>query len=114
MAALYSTVFIVIYALDECQAFDGCRSRFLAEVFSLQVKSRANLFATSRFDDIAERFKEKESLLLEIRASGKDVLKYLDDRIAYSELKILRDCRKEIKTEITKAVSRMCVLRLYL
>jgi hypothetical protein len=49
VAALYSRVFIVIDALDECQASDGCRSRFLEEVFSLQAKFRANVFVTSRF-----------------------------------------------------------------
>jgi len=113
VTSIYSKVFIVIDALDECQVSDECRSRFISEIFNLQDKTGANLFATSRFiHDIAARF--KGSLLLEIRASDDDVLRYLDDRISHSELKILKDYREEIKTEITDAVSGMCVLRLYL
>lgn len=89
---MYSRVFIIIDALDECQASDSSRARFLAEIFNLQARSGVNLFATSRFiPDIVERFKEEESLLLEIRASDEDVLKYLDDRISHSGLKILED-----------------------
>lgn len=32
---MYSKVFIVVDALDECQTSDGCRARFLLEIFSL-------------------------------------------------------------------------------
>ena len=31
----YTRVFIIIDALDECQVSDGCRSRFLSEIFNL-------------------------------------------------------------------------------
>jgi hypothetical protein len=48
VAAIYSRVFIIVDALDECQASDGCRARFLTEIFSLQTKTGANLFTTSR------------------------------------------------------------------
>lgn len=110
VAALYSRVFILIDGLDECQESDGCRSRFLTEVFNLQAKSGANLFATSRsIHDITERFKEKQSLSLEILASDEDVRMYLDDCISHSKPKILKDRREEIKTEITKAASGMYV-----
>ncbi|KAF4470808.1 Ankyrin repeat domain-containing 50 [Fusarium albosuccineum] len=46
--ALYSRVYIVADALDECQEFDGCRARFMDEILSLRDKAGANLFATSR------------------------------------------------------------------
>ena len=36
-----SRVFIVIDALDECQASDGCQARFLSEIFNLQVKAQS-------------------------------------------------------------------------
>ncbi|KAF8867423.1 purine and uridine phosphorylase [Acephala macrosclerotiorum] len=92
VADMYSRVFIIIDALDECQASDSSRARFLAEIFNLQARSGVNLFATSRFiPDIVERFKEEESLLLEIRASDEDVL-------------------KSWKTTITQAVDGMFVL----
>jgi hypothetical protein len=35
VTAMYSRAFIVVDALDECQASDGCRSRFLLEIFNL-------------------------------------------------------------------------------
>jgi len=104
----YSRVYIVVDALDECQVSGECRSRLISEIFNLQAKTRANLFATSRLiHNITEKF--KGSISLEIRASDEDVLKYLDDRISHSEPKILKHYREEIKTEITKAVSGMYV-----
>ncbi|CAH0047168.1 unnamed protein product [Clonostachys solani] len=48
VVSMYSRVFIIIDALDECQVKDGCRITFLNEVFKLQTKTRTNLFATSR------------------------------------------------------------------
>ncbi|RYP77344.1 hypothetical protein DL771_001139 [Monosporascus sp. 5C6A] len=57
VAALYSRVFIIIDALDEYQAINGGRARFLSEVFNLQANCGANIFATSRFiPEIQERF----------------------------------------------------------
>jgi len=77
VAAMYSRIFIVVDALDECQVSGGCRMRFLSEIFNLQAKCGANLFATSRFlPDIIETF--KGSILLEIRASNEDIRAYLD------------------------------------
>jgi NACHT domain len=77
VAAMYSRVFIIIDALDECQASDGCRTRFLTEIFKIQAKSGANVFATSRFiPEITEKF--EGNISLEIRASEEDVRRYLD------------------------------------
>ncbi|RYP44941.1 hypothetical protein DL768_008647 [Monosporascus sp. mg162] len=36
LAAEYSRVFIIVDALDECQASDGCRMKLLSELFSFQ------------------------------------------------------------------------------
>ena len=49
VSSLYSSIFIVIDALDECQESDGCRSRFLSAIFEFQDRCGANLFTTSRF-----------------------------------------------------------------
>jgi hypothetical protein len=77
VAAMYSRVFIIIDALDECQASDGRRTRFLAEVFRLQTKCKGNIFATSRFiPEIVTKFDGSE--LLEIRASKEDIKRYLE------------------------------------
>jgi len=45
----YSRVFIIVDALDEYQVSDGGRRRLLSEIFSLQAKTGASFFATSRF-----------------------------------------------------------------
>jgi Cdc6-like AAA superfamily ATPase len=108
VAAMYSRVFIVVDALDECRVSDGCRSRFPSEIFSLQAKCEAHLFATSRFiPEITEKFTGE--LSLEIRASNDDVRKYLDTRILQGESRILRrpDLQAEITTEIVNAVDGM-------
>jgi Cdc6-like AAA superfamily ATPase len=106
IAAMYSQVFIIVDALDECQASEGCRSRFLSEIFSLQQKCKVNIFATSRFIlEVTEKFKEHTRL--EIRAHDEDVQKYLEGRILWSDRKFLKTFHKEIKTKITKAVDGM-------
>jgi hypothetical protein len=38
VATMYSRAFIIVDVLDECQVSDGCRSRFLSEIFNLQAK----------------------------------------------------------------------------
>lgn len=106
--AIYSRVFIVIDALDECQASNGCRSRFLSEIFNLQVNSGVSIFATSRFiSDITDRF--KDNINLEIRASDEDVGRYLDGNMSKLPAFVGRnqDLQKEIKAAVIKAVDGM-------
>jgi uncharacterized membrane-anchored protein YjiN (DUF445 family) len=106
VVGLFSRIIIIIDALDECQVSDGCRKTFLSEIFSLQTKTRANLFATSRFiPDIIEKF--HGSTTFEIRAHDEDVRRYLDGRISQSGQKLLQTYHEEIKAEITKAVNGM-------
>jgi hypothetical protein len=110
VAAIYSRVFIIVDALDECQVSDGCRIAFLSEIFTLQEKCQASLFATSRFiPEINEKF--KESMQLEIRASDQDVRKYLDGHMSQLPRCVLRssELQDEIKAEIIKAVDGMYV-----
>ena len=79
--AIYSTVFIIIDALDECQMSDDCRDSLLSEIFDFQKQAQANFFATSRFiPEIMEKFKGTTSL--EIRATKEDIQKYLGDHIS--------------------------------
>jgi hypothetical protein len=110
VATLYSRVFIVVDALDECQAFDGCRSTFLGGIFNLQAKCGANLFATSRLiPGISEQFEGSTSL--QIRASEEDVRRYLDGRMSQLPAFIGHSShlQKRIKTEIVGAVDGMYV-----
>jgi hypothetical protein len=113
-AVKYSRVFIVVDALDECQASDGCRSRFLLEIFALQAKCRANIFATSRFiPEITTKF--NQSMLIEIRASDEDVLRYLEGHMGQlpSFVERNRQLQEEIKTKISDAVDGMYVPHLH-
>ena len=108
VAAMYSTNFIIVDALDECQVSSGCRARFLTELFAVQEKCGANIFTTSRFiPEILTKF--KHSNLIEIRARDEDVRKYLDSRISQSESKLLKANHEEIKSKIIEAVDGMYV-----
>ncbi|KAG9244697.1 hypothetical protein BJ878DRAFT_549809 [Calycina marina] len=104
-------VFIVIDALDECEASDGNRANLLEQIFAFQMKCRVNIFTTSRsIPDITERF--NENLCLEIRASNHDVRKYLDGHMAQLN-RCVRDSlglQDEIKTSIVKSVDGMFLL----
>lgn len=108
IAAMYSRVFIIVDALDECQASDGCRARFLSEIFTLQAKTGANLFTTSRhISNIEKEF--EGSTILEIRASEEDVRRYLNDHVLRLPGFVTRspELQEEIKAAIVKAVDGM-------
>jgi hypothetical protein len=110
VAAMYSRVFIVVDALDECQVSDGCRMKLLSEIFNLQAKTGANFFATSRFiPEITTKFEGNVSV--EIRASDEDVRRYLDGHMSQLSSFVVRnpDLQEEIKTEIIRAVDGMYV-----
>jgi Cdc6-like AAA superfamily ATPase len=109
-AGSYSRVFIFVDALDECQVSDGCRTKLLSEIFSLQAKHGANLFATSRFiPEITGKF--QGSISLEIRASIEDVRRYLDGCMSQLPefVRYNHDLQEEIKAGIVKAVDGMYV-----
>jgi hypothetical protein len=107
----YSRVFIVVDALDECQASNGCRARLLSELFNLQNRHGANILATSRFiPEIVNQFKGS-SQSLEIRASREDVEKYLEGHIGQlsSFVQENRQLQTNIKIGISEAVDGMYV-----
>jgi len=110
VAAMYSRVFIIVDALDECQASDGCRTRFLSELFNLQMKHRTNTFATSRFiPKIVDQF--KGNVILEIRASREDVERYLEGHMGQLPTFVQQNrfLQEEIKIGISEAVDGMYV-----
>lgn len=106
--ASFSTTFIVIDALDECQVSNGDQTKFLSEILRLQNNTGANLFVTSRFiPHIVEEFHGAPSL--EIRASDGDVKRYLDGQSSRLPSFVRRnlDMQEQIKAEIVKAVDGM-------
>ncbi|PKS08586.1 hypothetical protein jhhlp_004972 [Lomentospora prolificans] len=111
ISALYSKVFIVVDALDECQGSGGCRSKFLSEIFNLQARHRVNFFTTSRhIPEIIETF--KGSISQEIRATEQDVRRYIDGHISHlpSFVRKNPDLQEEIRTTIVSAVDGMFLL----
>ncbi|EAQ83375.1 hypothetical protein CHGG_09779 [Chaetomium globosum CBS 148.51] len=78
--SISTRVFVVVDAIDECQESDGCRNKFLSELFDAQARYRINLLVTSRFiPDIVDRF--RDAVTLEIRASSEDVERYIEGHL---------------------------------
>ncbi|KAL5610976.1 hypothetical protein FOBRF1_007093 [Fusarium oxysporum] len=108
---LYAKVFIIVDALDECQALDDCRGRLLSEIFKLQGRFAVNLCATSRpISDIASIF--DRALCLVIRATKDDVALYLERHMGTlrSVVKNNPHLQGQIKTGISNAVDGMFLL----
>jgi Cdc6-like AAA superfamily ATPase len=108
VATLYSRVFIIVDALDECQVINGERERFLSGLFSLQGVCGVNIFATSRFmPEVEKHFKECTSL--EIRATEEDVQRYLDRHIPELPGSVFQsqELQEKIKTAIVNVVDGM-------
>jgi Cdc6-like AAA superfamily ATPase len=104
----HSRVFVVIDALDECQTFDNCRSRFISELLNLWSRPGVSIFATSRFiPDIMARF--EDAMVKEIRASDHDIVKFLDGNLPYLPGLVSRDItlQAEIKQAIVQCVDGM-------
>ncbi|KAM0265606.1 hypothetical protein ACHAQJ_000038 [Trichoderma viride] len=111
VSSLYSKVFIIVDALDECQMTDGCRTNFLSKIFGLQAERNANIFATSRFiPEILEAF--NQSACLEISAKDEDVQIYLDSHMIRLPSFVLRnpDLQNEIKATISNLSDGMFLL----
>ncbi|KAH7159331.1 hypothetical protein DER46DRAFT_382893 [Fusarium sp. MPI-SDFR-AT-0072] len=108
---LYAKVFIIVDALDECQALDDCRGRLLSEIFKLQGGFTVNLCATSRpISDITNIF--DRALCLVIRATKDDVALYLERHLGTlrSVVKTNPRLQEQIKTEISDVVDGMFLL----
>ena len=109
----YLRVFIIVDALDECEAIDSCRARLpiLSELFALQERYKTNIFATSRFvPEVVHQF-EGKSKLLEISASPKDVERYLEGHMEQLSQFIQEDpqLQRNIILGISTAVDGMYV-----
>ncbi|UKZ89842.1 uncharacterized protein TrAFT101_004883 [Trichoderma asperellum] len=109
VAQMFSRVFIVIDALDECQNQE--RSSFFTKIFEIQMKADVNLFATSRpLSEIKNMFQGCH--LVGIVANQDDISKYIEGQMPKLP-RFARDdnCLKEqIKTEITNIAQGMFLL----
>ncbi|KAJ9133458.1 Ankyrin repeat domain-containing protein 50 [Pleurostoma richardsiae] len=104
VAGLFSRAFILIDALDECQASDGTLARFLASIFEVQANSGANIFATSRLmPEVMDKF--DGIAILEIRASEEDMRRYLDGHMFRLPRFVNENAR--LQEEIRKTIVRL-------
>ncbi|EPS42694.1 hypothetical protein H072_3329 [Dactylellina haptotyla CBS 200.50] len=108
VAMLYSKVFIIVDAMDECLIE---RERFMTEMDNFKIRSGARHFVTSRFiPEITDRFKLVPNL--EIRGSEDDINAFLEDKLEHMGgiLKSNPELRGEAKSEIAKRVDGMFLL----
>ncbi|EHK16897.1 uncharacterized protein TRIVIDRAFT_162206 [Trichoderma virens Gv29-8] len=109
---LYSHVYVIIDALDECD-FKPMHS-FIAEIFNLQQHCNLNIFATSRsIPEITKWFSIVESSFLEIRARPRDIATYLEDEMKQSSTSLIKNnlsLQEDIKQEISQAADGMFLL----
>lgn len=107
----FSTVYVIIDALDECTDRNGTRSQFLGKLRDLQQELDVRLMVTSRDSaDIVNQF--KSSLTLEIRASPVDVKRYVRGQIHRLTRCVQRDeeLQEEVEDKIVEAVDGMLVI----
>lgn len=104
VVVMYSRVFIIIDAIDECQEAGGNRVRFLTEIFNLQASCKVNIFATSRLvPDIMEKF--DGHLSLEIRASEEDIQRYLEGHMNELRPFVTRVENRHLLEDIVRGIS---------
>ncbi|KAI3326598.1 hypothetical protein HD806DRAFT_520391 [Xylariaceae sp. AK1471] len=106
VAAIYSRVFIVIDALDECESLNSCRTKLLQSVFQLQAKCGVNIFATSRIDPSIESQFEKAQIV-DMTGSRDDIVRYLDEGV--SQLPEFVQRNPELKIEIKQRILNVSV-----
>ena len=112
VSSQFSKIFIIIDAVDEWGTIEGGYKKTLPAIFDLQMKTGANLFATSRInDDIAALFQGAPSLQTKpIRATEDDIARYIDGQLPLLPSDILDDPLKiAIKSKIIQAVDGMYV-----
>lgn len=105
----YSKVYIIIDALDECNASSNTRPILLGEMFRLQNHATANIFATSRPNmEVSSFF--SGSLTQEIAATDDDIGRYLNRQILLNESLIIDDeLRVEMNNKVVAAADGMYV-----
>ncbi|KAH8685176.1 putative ankyrin repeat protein, partial [Ilyonectria robusta] len=100
VVAMYSRVFIVIDALDECRTSDNTLTRFLKHIFKLRDEAPTNIFATSRpSTEISSYF--SKGLSRTISAIDEDITNYLNAKISLQKSETIDN---EMQEMIVKGV----------
>ncbi|MCJ1385157.1 hypothetical protein MMC17_008278 [Xylographa soralifera] len=111
----YARVNVIVDALDECTNQDRTRNQLVEKLRELQTRTNVRLLFTSRsIPEITEKFQLNP--VLEIRASEKDIKRFVTDQIPYLPSCIGRDdeLTRTVQSKIVEAVDGMFLLaRLY-
>jgi hypothetical protein len=112
----YSSVYLVVDALDESLGKDYTHSQLLTRVRDLQKEANLHLMVTSRFiPEIEEEIKEKfkQATRLEVRASNEDVERYIMGQMYRLPKWIRRDDELQglVQDKIVEAADGMLVYR---
>ncbi|KAF7157299.1 hypothetical protein CNMCM5623_001422 [Aspergillus felis] len=112
-SGLYSHVYMVIDALDECSDCDETRNELISHIFDLQQHFNISFMATARFiPGIISQFENFPSV--EIRANDADVKLYVENNLP-AIVRRKPDIQSLVISEIIKKVGGMFSLaRLYL
>jgi hypothetical protein len=107
----FSSVHIIIDALDECSDQDGTRRRLLAKLRDLRQEADLRLMFTSRFiPDIESEFRSVP--MLEVRASDADVTRFVRGQMDRLPKCVRRDHKLQgfVEDKIVEAADGMLVL----
>jgi hypothetical protein len=102
--SIYSSIFIVIDGLDECEEGEG----FLSDLWNLQTGFRIRLLVTSRYVTSIENLFQN-ARRIEVRASDEDVRKYIEAQMRGKRkfLELPQGARDDIKEGIVQSVQGM-------
>jgi hypothetical protein len=104
----YTTVYVIVDALDECSDRDGTRGRLINTLRELQSRIDLRLFFTSRFiPETTQKF--QSDLRLEVRASEVDVRRFVAGQIPRLPncIRDNDDLKRTVENEIVNAVDGM-------
>lgn len=104
----YSTVFIIVDALDECSSHAGVQRKLIDRLRGLQASTNVRLLYTSRYiHEVTEEF--KSSPRLEVRAREEDVKRYVVGQMSRLPNCIQKDDRlkNDVQNKIVEAVDGM-------
>jgi hypothetical protein len=104
----YTTVYIVVDALDECADRDGARGRLIDKLRELQAVIDMRLLFTSRFiPEITQKF--QSNLILEVRANEQDVERFVAGQMPRLPKCIQRDehLKQDVQNKVVEAVGDM-------
>lgn len=105
----YSTVYVVVDALDECSNANGVRHQLIDKLRSLQANRNVRLLFTSRYiPEVIQEFHSNPQL--EVRASNEDVRRFVVGQLPRLCVPINEQLHRDIESKVVEAVDGMCVL----